>query len=104
MKLAPALAALLVVGFTSVTPAFALFCSDQGPSVGFSLEDRRGDLIFKRSNNDQQNQFDLMRLRRAGVDAASVERWNGCLRAFVRNGGGGQSMQFYDPRTLQRLQ
>lgn len=102
MKLIPSLAIIAVLGVTSVTPAFALFCVNEGPGVGFSVDISRGG-IFNRSNNQQQNDFDLMRLRRAGVDATAVERWNGCLRAFVRTGSG-ETMQFYDPQSLQRLQ
>jgi hypothetical protein len=47
---------------------------------------------------DEQSQFDLMRLRRAGVDTDRVERWNGCLRAFVEGG-----MRFFDPETLEEV-
>lgn len=41
-------------------------------------------------------------LRSMGVDAVSVEDWNGCIRAYVRTNGG-QTMQYFDPDTFQRL-
>ena len=47
---------------------------------------------------DERSQFDLMRLRQAGVDTDRVERWNGCLRAFVEGG-----MRFFDPETLEEV-
>jgi hypothetical protein len=101
MKLVPILGAVLVMGLTS-SPAFALFCANEGPSAGFSMDmDNRGKL---RRDNEFQKEFDLMRLREAGVNASSVERWNGCLRAFVPRPGGGEAMEFYDPATLRRLQ
>ena len=102
MKLLPTLGALVVVGMTS-SPGFALFCTNDGPSVGFSFETNNGRNRLGRDES-LQKEFDLQRLRQAGVNASSVERWNGCLRAFVANPGGGETMQFYDPATLRRLQ
>lgn len=103
MKLIPILGTLIVVGLTS-TPAFALFCSDDGPSAGIDFQVSSGNGLFKSTDDSAQQQFDIARLRDIGVYANSVERWNGCIRAFVPNGSGGQSMEFYDPATLRRLQ
>jgi hypothetical protein len=102
MKLMLTLGALVVVGLTS-TPAFALFCADHGPSVGFEFEFSNGRSVQRR-DLDAQRELDMQRLRSVGVYANSVERWNGCIRAYVDNGSGGEAMEFYDPRTLQRLQ
>jgi hypothetical protein len=44
-----------------------------------------------------------MELNQQGVDATRVEKWNGCLRAFVRQPGGGEIMQFFDPQTLRQV-
>ncbi|MNY82203.1 hypothetical protein D3C86_2241690 [compost metagenome] len=52
------------------------------------------------SGEDRDN-FDLMHLRQQGVDATRVERWNGCIRAFVRKPGGGEEMQFFEPGTYR---
>jgi hypothetical protein len=93
---------MIVVGLTS-TPAFALFCSDEGPSAGVDFDFSVGTGFFT-SESDLQKDFDIARLRDIGVYANSVERWNGCIRAFVDNGNGGQTMEFYDPATLRRLQ
>lgn len=41
-------------------------------------------------------------LRSMGVDATRVEDWNGCIRAFVRTNGG-ETMQYFDPDTFERL-
>ncbi|MET3900592.1 hypothetical protein ABIB57_004558 [Devosia sp. UYZn731] len=102
MKLLPILGTLVVVGMTS-TPAFALFCTDEGPSAGIDYEFNSGG-GFRIDDSDFQKDFDISRLRDIGVYAKSVERWNGCIRAFVDNGNGGQTMEFYDPATLRRLQ
>jgi acetylglutamate kinase len=42
-------------------------------------------------------------LRRQGINASSVEDWNGCIRAYVTEGGH-TSMQYFDPGTYERLQ
>lgn len=93
------LAALLIV---PATPAFALNCYGAGGAargLTLGLEFRFGEL----TEQDEAN-LDLMRLRRAGVDATSVEYWNGCIRAWVPNSEGvGQHMEYYDPRTLRRV-
>jgi len=101
MKLIPSLAAIAIVGAISTTPAFALFCSNSGPSAAFEITTGNG---FFKHDAYAQNEFDLQRLRRIGVEATSVERWNGCLRAFVRTASGGSTMEFYDPGTLRRVQ
>lgn len=101
MKMLPTLAAVVVVALTS-SPAFALFCVDEGPSAGLTFEFGLNGKL--RSNPDLQKEQDLMRLRQAGVDATSVERWNGCMRAFVRQPDGRITMEFYNPRTLVRMQ
>lgn len=41
----------------------------------------------------------LLRLQQQGVDATSVEEWNGLVRAFVEVDGR-QTMQYFDPDTL----
>lgn len=101
MKLLPSLAAVAVVVLTS-SPAFALFCVDEGPSVSFGME--IGNDGRPRRDAQLQRDFDLTRLRQAGVNATSVERWNGCLRAFVQQPDGTTRMEFYQPRTLGRIQ
>ena len=49
------------------------------------------------------NDFNLMHLRRMGVDATRAEIWGGCIRAFVRRPGGGEEMQFFHPDTFERV-
>jgi hypothetical protein len=91
-----AIAALLAV---AVVPVHAApFCLGTGSGLQFEF----GISIGKLSNEDR-NELDLMVLRRRGVDATRVERWNGCLRAFVRQPGGGEIMEYYDPDTYQRV-
>jgi hypothetical protein len=103
MKLLPILGTLIVVGLSS-TPAFALYCSDDGPSATVEFSGGIGGNLGFSTDDDTQDQFDIARLRDVGVHANSVERWNGCIRAYVDNGTGGQTMEFYDPATLRRLQ
>ena len=40
-------------------------------------------------------------LRERGVVASGVEEWGGLIRAWVSDGNGGTSMQFFDGDTLQ---
>jgi len=94
----------------AIVPAFVLlaaapaqavpFCTDSGYGEGFELE---FGLEFGRTSTEQRNLFDLMELRRRGVDASRVERWNGCIRAYVRQPSGGEVMEFYDPNTYQQV-
>lgn len=54
-------------------------------------------------STEDRNDFDLMHLRQRGIDATRVERWNGCIRAFVRKPGGGEEMQFFEPGTYRQV-
>lgn len=91
------LPAVMLLGVL-VTPAFAVpFCQDDRSGVSFGFG------IGSDYSETEQNDFDLMALRQAGVDATSVEKWNGCIRAYVRQPGGGERMEFYDPNTLRQV-
>lgn len=93
---------MLVLGFTSALalPALAVpFCTDDRPGVHFGFSVSAGGKLSESDLND----FDLMKLQQMGIKATAVERWNGCIRAFVRKPGGGEEMQFYDPNTFQRV-
>lgn len=83
------------------TPAFAVTCDDTGneSAIGFQFGFHLGEPYTEAD----QAEFDRMELRRHGVEATRVERWNGCLRAWVEQPGGGEIMEFYDPRTFQRV-
>ncbi len=95
---ATAVAALL---FTlAAGPALAApFCYGGPPGIHFRLNLQFGGEYTE----SEQARFDLMALRQLGVDATRVERWNGCLRAFVRKENGHEAMEFYDPSTLERV-
>ena len=83
----------------AAVPAQAAFCTDdRGVVVTFGVQ------IGEPYTEQELNEFDLMRLRQEGVDATRVERWNGCIRAFVRKPEGGEEMQFFDPNTFERVQ
>lgn len=88
--------------FTLATPAYAVMCygQDDAPGVQISVGIRIGEPFTELENNEH----DAMRLRQAGVDATRVERWNGCLRAYVRKPGGGEEMQFFEPGSLIRVE
>ena len=88
-------------------PAFAAsYCYDDRSSLSFSFNDGDLDGVNHNTKFDEELQklADLRELRSRGVDATSVEDWNGCIRAFVRQPGGGEIMEYYDPNTFQRLQ
>jgi hypothetical protein len=98
-----ALAGALTALITLPTPAWALFCTNEGPTAPKTFVEIDGESVLK-TDYELQNRMDTQRLREIGVPARSVERWNGCMRAFVETADGGQKMEFYDPATLRRLQ
>ncbi|UJW86277.1 hypothetical protein [Devosia sp. SL43] len=81
-------------------PAWAAFCTNEGPMAPQTF-DNEGKLM---TDVELQKSMDRQRLRAAGVPAVTVERWNGCLRAFVEQPDGSKSMEIYDPASLRRLQ
>lgn len=42
-------------------------------------------------------------LRGEGYDVSGVTEWGGCIRAFMTDASGHQSMMFFDPLTLKEL-
>lgn len=84
---------VLLTGTTMAAP----FCDGAFESglveFGFS--------IGGKMSAEDRDDFDLMHLRQRGVDATRVERWNGCIRAFVRKADGGEEMQFFEPGTYR---
>jgi hypothetical protein len=92
--------ALLAAGFllAAASPAMAApFCSGSG--VTFSFGFRIGEEMTER----EKANLAMIQLRREGVDTDRVEFWNGCLRAFVQQPGGGETMEYYDPHTFERV-
>lgn len=90
---------VLAVLLAASPAAAAPICTDTraGLYTRFSVE-------FGAPYTEQEmNEMDLKRLQQMGVDATGVERWSGCLRAYVRTANG-LEMQFYDPNTFQRVQ
>ena len=85
------------------TPAWAAFCANEGPQAPLTAEDRDGKSVLV-TDTEAQASLDKQRLREVGVAATSVERWNGCLRAFVVQADGSRAMEIYDPASLRRLQ
>ena len=80
------LAAILAVVSLSVVPTFA-------------NEDGDNDSIHGRSAFAVESA-----LRERGVVASGVEEWGGLIRAWIPNGDGGTTMQFFDADTLQPVQ
>lgn len=80
---------LLLTGGSFAAP----FCDGSGEGMKVTL----GFSIGGKYSEEERNNFDMMHLRQMGVDVTRVERWNGCIRAFVRKPGGGEEMQFFEP-------
>lgn len=85
------------------TPAWAIFCVNEGPTAPKTFVDEGGRSRLQ-VDTELQSRMDTQRLREIGVQAKSVERWNGCMRAFVETADGRNIMEFYDPATLRKLQ
>ena len=75
---------LSALGATAALPAIA--------TAAMAAERHEDRLEFDADNV-------LRRLQQQGVDATSVEEWNGLVRAYVRLDGG-QIMQYFDSETL----
>jgi hypothetical protein len=85
----------------STAPALAIpgFCVDRSDGLRVEFGFHYGDY-----DEDDELAFDLHQLRRRGVDATRVEKWSGCLRAFVRQPNGHEIMELYDPNTYERVE
>jgi hypothetical protein len=90
------LSSIAIAVVLGVAPAaYAQSCA-AGSSGGF-------DRDFDPHAEQHQDEFDLMQLRAQGVDAVQVDRWSGCIRAFVRNDdGSGTHMEYFLPDTYRR--
>lgn len=96
-QLAPTIGFVLLLTGTTMAAPFCDGAFESGQvEFGFSIGG-------KMSTEDRDN-FDLMHLRQRGVDATRVERWNGCIRAFVRKAeGNGETMRFFEPGTYREV-
>jgi hypothetical protein len=87
------------------TPALAISCEDHsdGFGIGISGHVSAGFHIGEPYTEEELNLFDQMALQRRGIEATRVERWNGCLRAWVKGADGRERQQFFDPNSYDRL-
>ena len=87
------------------TPALAISCDDNGDGIRIGLNGQiSGRLhIGEPYTEEELGLFDQMELRKQGIEATRVERWNGCLRAWVKGEDGRERQQFFDPNTYDRL-
>src|SRR5215217_7734478 len=73
-------------------PAFAAFCTGDGPNVSYTFSDQGdGRLVI---DVEAQALRDKKRLHEIGVIAEDTERWNGCIRAFIKADDGTRHMEF----------
>lgn len=102
MGLKPFAIALSLLTLAAAPAAAAPFCTGLPTTPGLHIS--FGVSIGGSYSEKQSNEFDLMELRRRGVDATDVERVNGCLRAYVRNPNGiGERMEYYEPGSYRRV-
>jgi len=74
-------------------------CEDNGPGLHISL----GVHIGEPYTADEQEIFDKMYLRQHGIIAREAKRTaKGCIEAWVPNGKGGFTTEYYDPRTFEQ--
>jgi len=79
--------------------AFALVAGAAAPSfAATSLDDINTDKSYL--TDEVANDYTLVRLHEKGINATSVEDWNGLVRAFVTKEDGTQAMQLFDADTL----
>ena len=84
------------------SPAYAISC-DSPDGIRFGLGISGGFHIGEPYTEEELNLFDQMALKRRGIEATRVERWNGCLRAWVKDADGRERQQFFDPQSYDRL-
>ncbi|AKR54289.1 hypothetical protein GCM10011321_25010 [Youhaiella tibetensis] len=44
-----------------------------------------------------------LRVRGLGLNVQRVEEWNNCIRAYVRNADGSESVMYFDPVSLRQV-
>lgn len=102
--LVPTVAMLLLT--TGAAMSAPLYCVDHRPNFE-GLSDREGGSAgfgpFQDDPEVDRNQRDLIALRQRGFDAIRVERWNGCIRAFIRQPNGVEGNQFFDPNNYREI-
>lgn len=73
-------------------------CEDYGPGIHFSFKVQVGADYTE----EEQAIFDKMHLRQNGIIARDTRRTSkGCIEAWVPDGQGGYSTEYYDPRDLE---
>lgn len=91
--------------------AFAMIAASSGAalavpycqaSAGQSFRTMDFDGRFRTDTEAQSSYFES-RLRDQGIVADDAEIWNGCVRAWVQTSTG-QEQQFFDPRSMRRVQ
>jgi len=98
MMLRSIASALIVLALCGTAQASTAQCLVPRPGVSISF----GATLGESFSESDQNQFNLMRLRRMGVDATRAEMWGGCIRAYVRTPSG-EEMQFFHPQSFERV-
>lgn len=93
------IALMLTLALAGGAQASTVQCQVSRPGVSISF----GVNIGGSFTESEKNEFNLMTLRRLGIDATSAEMWGGCIRAFVRKPGGGEEMQFFHPDSFERV-
>ena len=94
-------ALMLTLALVGTAQASSAQCLVSRPGVSISLGVTIG--VGEEFTESDKNEFNLMQLRRMGVDATAAEMWGGCIRAFVRKPGGGEEMQFFHPDSFERV-
>ncbi|PXA99183.1 hypothetical protein DMC47_04635 [Nostoc sp. 3335mG] len=86
---------------TGVPALAAPFCTgdDIMPPGGFGIT------IGEPYTDEERDNFDEMYLRQLGVNVQSdgIERWNGCIRAYVVRPDGTLEQQFFEPGSYRRV-
>lgn len=83
----------------SVGGAMAVpFCTPTASSLSYGIGNNGR---IKRNYDDEISHY-TSELNQRGYDTTLVETWNGCVRAWVRNGGK-EEMMFFDPNTFREV-
>lgn len=70
------------------------------PTFAAQAPAEAGDVDNSYLTDEVANDYTLLRLHEKGINAASIEEWNGLVRAYVIQEDGSQAMQLFDADTL----
>ena len=90
----------MIKTFTLALTTAALVAGIAMPAFAATIDPSSTDNDKSYLTGEVANDYTLLRLQEKGINATSVEDWNGLVRAFVIKEDGTQAMQLFDADSL----